>query len=47
MKKYEITAYSLWGLPETYIVETESEREELIHNLKDQQYLVECVEIFD
>lgn len=47
MKRYEITAYSIWGLPQTYIVDTENEKENLILILKDQQYLVECVEIFD
>ena len=47
MKHYEIKAYSAWQRPQTFIVDTENEREELILALKDQQYKVEWEEIFD
>jgi hypothetical protein len=47
MKHYEIKAYSAWQKPQTFVVDTESEREELILVLKDQQYKVEWEEIFD
>jgi hypothetical protein len=47
MKHYEIKAYSNWQRPQTFVVDTESEREELILNLKEQQYKVEWEEIQD
>ena len=47
MIHYEIKAYSVWRGPQTYIVDTESERDELVLYLKEQQYKVEWQEIED
>jgi hypothetical protein len=47
MKRYEIKAYSAWQRPQTFIVDTESEREELALVLRDQQFKVEWEEIED
>ena len=47
MKHYEIKAYSAWQKPQTYIVDTESEKDELVLTLKQEQYKVECNEIED
>jgi len=48
MIHYEIKAYSVWRFgPQTYIVDTESERDELVLHLKEQQYKVEWQEIED
>jgi hypothetical protein len=45
MTQYQITAFSAWQKPQTFIVDTESEKDELILALKDQQYKVEWEEI--
>lgn len=45
MTQYQITAFSAWQKPQTFIVDTKSERDELILALKDQQYKVEWEEI--
>lgn len=47
MKHYEIKAYSNLERPQTFVVDTKTERDELIYNLKDKQYLVEWEEIED
>lgn len=47
MTRYEVTAYSAWEKPQTYIVDTESEKDELVLALRQQQYLVEWQETFD
>ena len=44
--KYEITAKSAWQRPQVFIVETESEKDELVLALRQEQYLV-SVEEFD
>ena len=45
MKHYEIKAYSAWQKPQTYITNTESEKDELVLVLKQEQYKVEWEEI--
>ena len=47
MKHYEIKAYSAWRKPQTYIVDTESEKDELVLALRQEQYKVEWDEVFD
>ena len=45
MKRYEIKAYSAWQRPQTFIVDTESEKDELVLALKQEQYKIEWDEI--
>ena len=42
---YEIKAISNWVRPETYIVDELAEAQELAIELRNQQYIVEVLEI--
>ena len=42
---YQITAKSMWRRPEVYVVDTESEKDELVLALRQEQYLVEVEEM--
>jgi len=45
MTHFQITAFSNWEKPQTFIVDTESEKDELVLALRDQQFKVEWEEI--
>lgn len=44
---YKITAYSFWIFPQEYWVGSEEEKDELVKELKDQQYSVDVEYIFE